>query len=247
MQFSYHVFTIFEDSLCMCSWSIPRHLNCAVVMAYIQWTDSMLCCWPGLIHIVPEALAEEPEVDGLNEYPLGMAMTTTGFMVVFFIERVLFKHQHEHSKGIPISRATNPTATLLHTKPMDNVEASQDAEENDLKYEKDPNDSANNFGGKLETVSGNSFLACLSSIQGALLLLVAFSAHGILEGIILGLQVSRRRGCHLFASTLCSYTAHKMDLWPWATDRSCGDIGSSSIHARKWKLNYCMSRTLSIW
>lgn len=190
-------------SLTVQYWSHLLSINIDAWLSILNTFSAGVILATGLIHIVPEALAEEEEVDGLNEYPLGMAMATTGFMLVFFIERVLFRHQHQHSQGTPISFALTPAnscATLLDTKSTDNAEANQVVELNDLKCNRDPNDNSNNVGGKPEQVRKNSLLEGLSSIQDALLLLVAFSAHGVLEGIILGLQDEKSSFWALFAS-----------------------------------------------
>jgi len=190
-------------SLTVQYWSRLFSINIDAWLSILNTFSAGVVLATGLIHIVPEALAEEEEVDGLNEYPLGMAMATTGFMVVFFIERVLFRHQHQHNQGTPISCAITPAnscATLLDTKSTDNAEANQVVELNDLKCNRDPNDTGNSVGGRLEQVHKNSLVEWFFSLQDALLLLVAFSAHGILEGIVLGLQDEKSSFWALFAS-----------------------------------------------
>ena len=157
---------------------------------------------------MPEALAEEPEVNGLDDYPLGMAMATVGFMAVFFIERVLFKHKHDSPvPPTPIPNSNCSKAALLNPKAsVDNVQDLEQANQDlGTKVGTHVADSAKAVGVHPEPEPKNSILACMSSVQEGLLLLVAFCAHGVLEGIIIGLQVGRIGLLPIFAPILCRY------------------------------------------
>ena len=51
----------------------------------------------GFVHLIPHALeaATEAKIGTKDEYPFAMAMVVLGFLIAFFVERVLF-HAHSH-------------------------------------------------------------------------------------------------------------------------------------------------------
>jgi len=179
----------------------------------IEWWLSLLNSFSagiilatGMIHLVPEIMEEEAEVDGLGDYPLGMLLLVVGFLSVFLIEQVFFPHEHALPTRSQQESFRMKACSFLNRRPAR------------LQI---PTDSADLGEGVLKTgklaMSGSprpselstprkGVLAAMGSVKDALLLLLAFSAHGILEGVIVGFQDDRTDFWALFASV----ASHKL-------------------------------------
>lgn len=144
-----------------------------------------------MIHLVPEILEEEAEVDGLGDYPLGMVMLVLGFLLVFLIEQVFFPHDHglpsrmqQETFRLKLRSFLNPRAARSQIP----IGSARIPEEVSMKSEKMliggapvPNEE--------HAAPRKTWAASIGSMKDALLLLLAFSAHGILEGVLIGFQV----------------------------------------------------------
>jgi len=183
---------------------------------HLNWYISMLNTFSGgiilatgLVHLVPDVIEEQFEVELKNEYPLGMAMMTAGFLLVFFVEQVLFA-----GSGCP--HHNNPSDNNASLKSVKSAVLSADMELKVMQSGKVCTDktagleSRSSLGTDLSSPKHNEderggFMGFLATHRNGVILMIALVVHSMLEGIIVGLQDERHDVLLFFASI----AAHK--------------------------------------
>lgn len=167
----------------------------------------------GLIHLVPEVIEEQFEVDLPNEYPLGMVMMTGGFLLVFFLEQIVFGgHDHaETSSKAPLGRNASGVTTM-ELKIMQSGKICTDKASG---LDTRSSDCTIEYGSGRLPLPGPPEGAVSRFIfenKEGLILLMALSAHGLLEGLVVGFQDDRKTLLILFASIASHKFAAAMAL-----------------------------------
>ncbi|GMH45237.1 hypothetical protein BSKO_13194 [Bryopsis sp. KO-2023] len=128
----------------------------------------------GFTHMLPHIEETESEVKGLDEYPLGSVILVIGFMIVFFVERIIFD---------------------VHTS-VDTVFRSdgQEVESKSIHLEDGAVAPSQNKQGPTEAEKKWARMA------NPIILLLAISVHAVLEALALGLEEHRNGVLILFAS-----------------------------------------------
>jgi len=173
-------------------WMIPTIFQ-AVAGRKARWVLSLLNAFSGgvflsagLTHLFPHLMEYQEQVKIMPAgYPAGFALALTGYLLVFFIERVLF-HIHGHA---------------IHLNGHDNhcceTNSGPDAEEGKKKGGEDHH----------HLHGGNAHESCddLRARRRPYILLAAISVHATLAGLTLGVQKSRQNILTIFTAI----AAHK--------------------------------------
>lgn len=110
--------------------------------------------------MLPEVQEAQLRVQGLDGYPLGAVMVVAGFLLLFFIEHIIFN---------------------AHDRIFGPVEPTPLSSQNPIKA---VNELAR------ETKRGpKTFRQILGPIRGPVILLLAISVHSLFEALALGLEV----------------------------------------------------------
>ena len=181
---------VFGES--MFGWMIPM-VSEAVAGRKARWVMSLLNAFSGgvflsagLTHLFPHLVEYQEQVKITPAgYPAGFALALTGYLLVFFIERVLF-HIHGHA---------------IHPNGHDDHCCETSAEEGKKKGGgKDDHHHHHH-----EHSEGPKTCEDLRKSKRPYILLAAISVHSILAGLTLGVQKSRQNVLTIFTAI----AAHK--------------------------------------
>lgn len=165
----------------------------------------------GLVHLVPEVIEEQFEVDLPNEYPLGMVMMAAGFLLVFFLEHILFDgHSHEDPDKRTALDHYQSGITTVELRIMQSGKICTDKASG-----LDTRSSLGNDSGRTPvSIDKNTtgIAGFLLDHKNAVILLLALTAHGLLEGFVVGFQDDRHKLLILFASVASHKGAAAMAL-----------------------------------
>eukprot|EP01091_Cochliopodium_minus_P021445 TRINITY_DN980_c0_g1_i2.p1 TRINITY_DN980_c0_g1~~TRINITY_DN980_c0_g1_i2.p1 ORF type:complete len:288 (-),score=73.64 TRINITY_DN980_c0_g1_i2:35-898(-) len=116
----------------------------------------------GFFHLLPESNEIFEEVTG-SHFPYAFAIAPLGFLLIFFIEKVLFNHDHEKH---------------INSEEIGLVKQSEG--------EGEKSESESQSGSNQHSVNKKS--GAKSEVFGAFILFLAVSIHSIIEGVTLGIQ-----------------------------------------------------------
>jgi zinc transporter 1/2/3 len=199
-------------------WMIPT-VSEAVAGRKARWVMSLLNAFSGgvflsagLTHLFPHLMEYQEQVKITPAgYPAGFALALTGYLLVFFVERVLF-HIHGH--------AIHPNGHDNHCCETDSGPEKY-AEEGKKKGGEDHHHGhghSHEHGGEAQSCNE------LRASKRPYILLAAISVHSVLAGLTLGVQESRQNVLTIFTAI----AAHKA---PAALS-----IGSSFVNGRASKM-----------
>ena len=175
---------VFGES--MFGWMIPM-VSEAVAGRKARWVMSLLNAFSGgvflsagLTHLFPHLVEYQEQVKITPAgYPAGFALALTGYLLVFFIERVLF-HIHGHA---------------IHPNGHDDHCCETSAEEGKKKGQHHHHEHS----------EGPQTCEDLRKSKRPYILLAAISVHSVLAGLTLGVQKSRQNVLTIFTAI----AAHK--------------------------------------
>lgn len=175
---------VFGES--MFGWMIPM-VSEAVAGRKARWVMSLLNAFSGgvflsagLTHLFPHLVEYQEQVKITPAgYPAGFALALTGYLLVFFIERVLF-HIHGH--------AIHPNGHDDHCCETSAEEGKKKGQHHDHEHSEGPQTCED-----------------LRKSKRPYILLAAISVHSILAGLTLGVQKSRQNVLTIFTAI----AAHK--------------------------------------
>jgi zinc transporter 1/2/3 len=207
---------VFGES--MFGWMIPM-VSEAVAGRKARWVMSLLNAFSGgvflsagLTHLFPHLMEYQEQVKITPAgYPAGFALALTGYLLVFFVERVLF-HIHGH--------AIHPNGHDNHCCETDSGPEKY-AEEGKKKGGEDHHHGhghSHEHGGEAQSCKD------LRASKRPYILLAAISVHSVLAGLTLGVQKSRQNILTIFTAI----AAHKA---PAALS-----IGSSFVNGKASKM-----------
>ncbi|GMH45871.1 hypothetical protein BSKO_13834 [Bryopsis sp. KO-2023] len=131
----------------------------------------------GFIHLLPHINENEAKISGLNEYPLGYLIIVIGFMLVFFVEHVLFDVHNS------MDNVFKDEITDMEKKGIESKHPTSDAQ---VLAVVPPEHKSSEW--------------TWSKVQKPVVLLAAISVHAILEAIAVGLETQKSDVLLLFAS-----------------------------------------------
>ena len=222
---------IFAES--MFGWMIPM-VSEAVAGRKARWVMSLMNAFSGgvflaagLTHLFPHLVEYQNEVTLGGAYPVGFSLALTGYLIVFFIERVLFHiHGHAiHSEGhddhcceTPSSGNTtaNSNEKGKHVNGDDDKShghshahdcAHHDDEKPTVPFVVRRNDTAQEVVAVAPPQQQNQPQTCaeMRIKKRPYILLTAISVHALLAGLTLGVQKSRTNILTIFTAI----AAHK--------------------------------------
>jgi len=204
---------VFGES--MFGWMIPM-VSEAVAGRKARWVMSLLNAFSGgvflsagLTHLFPHLVEYQEQVKITPAgYPAGFALALTGYLLVFFIERVLF-HIHGHA---------------IHPNGHDDHCCETSAEEGKKKGQHHHHEHSDHHHHHHEHSEGPKTCEDLRKSKRPYILLAAISVHSILAGLTLGVQKSRQNVLTIFTAI----AAHKA---PAALS-----IGSSFVNGKASKM-----------
>ena len=175
---------VFGES--MFGWMIPM-VSEAVAGRKARWVMSLLNAFSGgvflsagLTHLFPHLVEYQEQVKITPAgYPAGFALALTGYLLVFFIERVLF-HIHGH--------AIHPNGHDDHCCETSAEEGKKKGQHHDHEHSEGPQTCED-----------------LRKSKRPYILLAAISVHSVLAGLTLGVQKSRQNVLTIFTAI----AAHK--------------------------------------
>ena len=196
-------------------WMIPT-VSKAVAGRKARWVMSLLNAFSGgvflsagLTHLFPHLMEYQEQVKITPAgYPAGFALALTGYLLVFFIERVLF-HIHGHA---------------IHPNGHDDHCCETSAEEGKKKGQHHHHEHSDHHHHHHEHSEGPQTCEDLRKSKRPYILLAAISVHSVLAGLTLGVQKSRQNVLTIFTAI----AAHKA---PAALS-----IGSSFVNGKASKM-----------
>ena len=196
-------------------WMIPT-VSEAVAGRKARWVMSLLNAFSGgvflsagLTHLFPHLMEYQEQVKITPAgYPAGFALALTGYLLVFFIERVLF-HIHGHA---------------IHPNGHDDHCCETSAEEGKKKGQHHHHEHSDHHHHHHEHSEGPQTCEDLRKSKRPYILLAAISVHSVLAGLTLGVQKSRQNVLTIFTAI----AAHKA---PAALS-----IGSSFVNGKASKM-----------
>jgi zinc transporter 1/2/3 len=204
-------------------WMIPT-VSEAVAGRKARWVMSLLNAFSGgvflsagLTHLFPHLMEYQEQVKITPAgYPAGFALALTGYLLVFFVERVLF-HIHGH--------AIHPNGHDDHCCETDSGPEKY-AEEGKKKGAEDHHHGHGHSHDHHNHEHGGKAQSCqeLRASKRPYILLAAISVHSVLAGLTLGVQKSRQNILTIFTAI----AAHKA---PAALS-----IGSSFVNGKASKM-----------
>ena len=154
----------------------------------------------GLTHILPEAIELQKYVSLPRTYPLATTMAMIGFLLIFFIERILFsthdlqcppeEHGHGHGHG-------HGKGDQMDDKAYDNT---QNWHGN---HQVSPARIDPENGVTVEPPKAHSFWGALVETRSSIVLLLALMSHCIFAGMALGLSPTTASMWNLFIAISC--------------------------------------------
>lgn len=68
----------------------------------------------GLTHLLPHVAEHEATADLDTDYPVGLAIVALGFILILFVEQILFDvHGHKHHENLELEEERTPDVPLL--------------------------------------------------------------------------------------------------------------------------------------
>ena len=150
----------------------------------------------GLVHILPNVVKVGEENEYGGEYPLSYTLVVLGYMLVFFIERVLF-HTHSHSE-------MDYEGHVSHGHGHGHGHGAHAHGHGGLKdgHHKMLDEEA----AKTESVALSETKPDKSNFYSAFIILFAISLHAVLAGVSLGVQ-HERASIIALTTAICSHKA----------------------------------------